>query len=184
MRWLQSVSRAIDACTEWLGRCVRWLVLLSVLVAAFSALGRRLFGIGSNALLESQWYMLAGIVLLGGSYALLHRTHLRVDALYLKYPARVRWWFDVLTLLLIVLPVCVFIAWVSWPYFIESLNMQEVSSAPGGLTRWPVKLFIPLGFLLLSLQAVSELIKLVSGSGASGYAHPPAAGTHATPAAR
>ena len=59
-------------------------------------------------------------------------------------------------------PTCVILAWLSWPFFMQSFNVSEHSSNAGGLVRWPIKLVPPVGFALLALQGISELIKRVA----------------------
>jgi TRAP-type mannitol/chloroaromatic compound transport system permease small subunit len=159
---LLGIARAIDAVNERIGRAVLWLVLAVTLISAANALMRYGFGMSSNAWLEIQWYLFGAIFLLAAGYTLKHNGHVRVDVLYGRWPPRVRAWIDLLGAALFLLPLCVLMVWLSWHGFIESFQRGELSSDAGGLIRWPVRLLIPLGFALLGLQGVSELIKRVA----------------------
>jgi len=159
---LLGIARAIDAVNERIGRAVLWLVLAVTLISAVNALMRYGFGMSSNAWLEIQWYLFGAIFLLAAGYTLKHNGHVRVDVLYGRWPPRVRAWIDLLGAALFLLPLCVLMVWLSWHGFIESFQRGELSSDAGGLIRWPVRLLIPLGFALLGLQGVSELIKRVA----------------------
>jgi TRAP-type mannitol/chloroaromatic compound transport system permease small subunit len=120
------------------------------------------FNQSSNAWLELQWYLFAAVFLLCAGYTLLHNEHIRIDVLSSRLSARGRLWIDVVGTLLFLLPVSVFVAWLSWPVFVNAWISNEMSSNAGGLIRWPARLLVPAGFLLLSLQGVSELIKRVA----------------------
>jgi len=159
---LLGIARAIDAVNERIGRAVLWLVLAVTLISAANALMRYGFGMSSNAWLEIQWYLFGAIFLLAAGYTLKHNGHVRVDVLYGRWPPRARAWIDLLGTALFLLPLCVLMVWLSWHGFIESFQRGELSSDAGGLIRWPVRLLIPLGFALLGLQGVSELIKRVA----------------------
>ena len=159
---LLGIARSIDAVNERVGRAVLWLVLAVTLISAANALMRYGFGMSSNAWLEIQWYLFGAIFLLAAGYTLKHNGHVRVDVLYGRWPPRARAWIDLLGTALFLLPLCVRMVWLSWHGFIESFQRGELSSDAGGLIRWPVRLLIPLGFALLGLQGVSELIKRVA----------------------
>ena len=162
MRFWIGIAKTIDATNERIGRAVLWLVLAVTLISAANALMRYGFGMSSNAWLEIQWYLFGAIFLLAAGYTLKHNGHVRVDVLYGRWPPRVRAWIDLLGAALFLLPLCVLMVWLSWHGFIESFQRDELSSDAGGLLRWPVRLLIPLGFALLGLQGVSELIKRVA----------------------
>lgn len=162
MNILLAVSRAIDAVNERVGRIMIWLVLVMVLVSASNAMSRYLFNLSSNAWLELQWYLFAAVFLLCAGYTLLHNEHIRIDVLSSRLSARARLWIDVVGTVLFLLPVSLFIVWLSWPIFMNAWDSGEMSSNAGGLIRWPARLLVPAGFLLLSLQGVSELIKRVA----------------------
>jgi TRAP-type mannitol/chloroaromatic compound transport system permease small subunit len=162
MNALLMISRAIDALNERVGRVVLWLVLAMVLVSAGNAVSRYLFNFSSNAFLEMQWYLFALVFLLCAGYTLLHNEHIRIDVVTSRFSARTRAWIDVFGTLVFLLPVSLYITWLSWPIFVNAWVSGEVSSNAGGLVRWPARLVIPVGFLLLSLQGLSELIKRIA----------------------
>jgi len=149
----------IDALNERIGRGVGWLVLLVALVSAGNAMSRYAFGLGSNAWLELQWYLFAAIFLLAAGYTLRHNGHVRIDVLYGRGSARARAWVDLLGGLLFLLPMAGMIAWLSWESFAQAYTLNEASPDAGGLLRWPVRALIPLGFGLLALQGVAEVIR-------------------------
>jgi len=159
MAFLLALSTAIDKFNEKLGWIANWLVLLACLVSAANAMFRYAFDIGSNAWLELQWYMFAVMVMFGASYTLQRNEHVRVDILYLAYGERGQHWCDLIGTLVFLLPMCVMLGWLSWPFFAQSYATGEISGNAGGLVRWPIKAVLPLGFLLLLLQGISEAIK-------------------------
>jgi TRAP-type mannitol/chloroaromatic compound transport system permease small subunit len=162
MNALLTLSRLIDALNEKVGLVANWLVLLACFISAGNALMRYGFSLSSNAWLEIQWYLFAGMVMLGASYTLQVNGHVRVDVFYSRYSERARLWLDLLGGILFLLPMAAIIGWLSWPLFMNSYAVGEISANAGGLLRWPVKILIPLGFLLLALQGVSEIIKRAS----------------------
>lgn len=162
MRLLLSFSALIDALNEKIGNFCNWLVLLACIVSAGNAMVRYAYDTSSNAWLEIQWYMFAVIVMLGASYTMKRNEHVRVDIFYMTLSRRGQLWIDILGTLVFLLPTCTILAWLSWPFFIQSFNVNEHSSNAGGLLRWPIKLVLPVGFALVALQGVSELIKRVA----------------------
>ena len=162
MHALIAVSNAIDAVNEHVGRAVLWLVLLATLISAGNAVSRYALNLSSNAWLEIQWYLFAGLFLLAAGYTLKHNGHVRIDVLYGHYSLRTQAWIDLLGGVLFLLPFCVLMVWLSWPGFVESFVRGELSPDAGGLLRWPVRLMIPLGFALLAAQGVSEVIKRIA----------------------
>jgi TRAP-type mannitol/chloroaromatic compound transport system permease small subunit len=162
MRSLLRFSQAIDALNAWIGRNVAWLGLAAVLVCTASAIARYALNIGSNAWLELQWYLNAAVFLLVASYTLKRNEHVRIDVLNSHLSPRAQAWIDIVGSVLFLLPTVIIIAWYSWPSLLSSWEIQEYSSDPGGLIRWPVRLLIPLAFTLLGLQGVSEIIKRVA----------------------
>lgn len=162
MSLLLRLSRAIDALNERVGRLVYWLVLVAVLVSAGNALMRYTFDVSSNAWLELQWYLFSAVFLLAAGYTLLHNEHVRIDVIISRFSPQTRAWVDLLGSLFFLLPMAVVILVLSWPMFVESFVRHEYSSDAGGLLRWPAKLLVPAGFLLLVLQALSEIIKRVA----------------------
>ncbi|MBU8876349.1 TRAP transporter small permease subunit [Reyranella sp. MMS21-HV4-11] len=162
MRLLLSFSALIDALNEKIGVVCNWLVLLACVVSAGNAMVRYAYDSSSNAWLEVQWYMFAVIVMFGAAYTLKRNEHVRVDILYMTLSRRGQLWVDILGALVFLLPTCAILAWLSWPFFMQSFNVYEHSSNAGGLLRWPIKLVLPIGFALVALQGLSELIKRVA----------------------
>ena len=162
MKFLIALSRVIDALNEGVGRAVLWLVLAATLISAANAGMRYIFDMASNAWLELQWYLFAGIFLLGAGYTLKHNGHVRIDILYGRLSERGRAWIDLIGSLFFLLPFSLLLVWFSWPNFAGALQHGEMSPDAGGLLRWPVLLTIPVGFALLALQGVSEIIKRVA----------------------
>lgn len=161
MNALLSLSRRIDALNERIGQTISWALLAAVLICAGNALVRYLFNASSNAWLEIQWYLFGAIFLLATSYTLKRNEHVRIDVIAGHLSKRTQAWIDVLGFVFFMLPVTVLILNFALPYAMESIRNQEVSSNAGGLIVWPAKALIPLGFLLLTLQGVSELIKRI-----------------------
>jgi TRAP-type mannitol/chloroaromatic compound transport system permease small subunit len=159
---LLALSRAIDWLNEQIGIVANWLVLWAALISAGNAASRYLFSQSSNGWLEIQWYMFAGMVLLGAPYTLKMNEHVRVDLVYSMVSERTRIWIDIIGGLLFLLPICIILTYFTWPWFVESWRINEASSNAGGLIRWPVKLLLPLGFFLMALQGVSEIIKRIA----------------------
>lgn len=139
-----------------------WLVLLACLVSAGNAASRYAFSLSSNAWLEIQWYMFAGIFLLGASTTLRQNGHVRVDLVFSMASPRGRLWIDILGLIFFLLPAMAILTWMTWPFFLDSWQRGEGSSNAGGLLRWPVKILMPLAFAMLTLQGLSELVKRIA----------------------
>jgi TRAP-type mannitol/chloroaromatic compound transport system permease small subunit len=161
MNSLLALSRAIDALTERIGTFVIWLVLVATLISAGNALARWAFGTSSNAWLEVQWYLFGALFLLAAGYTLKHNGHVRIDIFYGRLSAKGQAWIDLIGGLLFLLPMAGLLAWLAWPMFVDAWTTQEMSPDAGGLLRWPVKLLLPLGFGLLALQGVAEIIKRI-----------------------
>ena len=162
MNALLALSRAIDAFTERIGRIVYWLVLIVVLISAANATVRKAFNYSSNAYLEIQWYLFSVIFLFGAGYTLLRDEHVRIDIIQGRLSPRAKNWIDVIGIVLFLWPMSVIIMWLAWPVFVDSYVRHEVSTNAGGLIVWPARLMVPVGFALLLLQSVSELIKRVA----------------------
>jgi TRAP-type mannitol/chloroaromatic compound transport system permease small subunit len=158
-RQLLPLTAPIDRMNDWFGTIANWLVLLAALISAGNASIRYVLSNSSNAWLEVQWYMFAAMVLLGGAYTLKVNEHVRVDLVYGWVSERTRLWIDLLGGVMFLLPMCLVLIYFTWPWFIESFRSGEGSNNAGGLIRWPVKLLLPVGFALLGLQGVSEIIK-------------------------
>ena len=159
MTALLKLSGLIDALSRFIGRWVIWLVLGSTLVSALNAVIRKAFNISSNAFLELQWYLFAASFLLAAGYTLLNNEHVRIDVVVSRFSKRTQTWLDVFGFVAFLLPICATVLYLGLPFFLQGLRSGEVSSNAGGLILWPVYALIPLGFTLLGLQAVSELIK-------------------------
>lgn len=156
--------RLVDQLTDRLGRVVSWLVLLMVLIGAYNAIVRYLgrftgTNLSSNLYLELQWYLFSLIFLLGAGYALKENAHVRVDVIYGRLGRRARAWINVVGSVLMLIPFCVFVLWVSWPAIRNSWAILEVSPDPGGLPRYPLKAVIIVCFVLLMAQGIAELVK-------------------------
>lgn len=162
MKILLSIAHGIDTLNERVGRLATWAVLLSCLVSAGNATVRYALDASSNAWLELQWYLFAVIVMFGAPYVLKVNEHVRVDVLYGRRSGTGKALVDLLGMIFFLMPMAVLMTWLSWPWFVDSYVLGEVSSNAGGLLRWPVKLTVPIGFALLSLQGVSEIIKRVA----------------------
>ena len=177
------VTRVIDEISRWVGLAAVWLVLFSALVSAFNAIFRysvgamisleRNFGGGvfggmvwiythySNVLSESVWYMFGGMVMLGGAWTLKMNEHVRVDLVYGAVSERTRTWIDLLGGLFFLMPLCILLIYFTWPWFVQAWVQNVTSNAAGGLPRWPVRLMLPLGFAVLMLQGIAEIIKCI-----------------------
>jgi TRAP-type mannitol/chloroaromatic compound transport system permease small subunit len=162
MKLLLALSRAIDALNGRLSWIADWLVFLSCLISAGNAFSRYAFSISSNAWLEIQWYMFGALVMLGTSYTLRRNEHVRVDIVYSNLSTRRQIGIDIFGGVLFLLPATLILTYLSWPVFHNSWVEGEISGNAGGLIRWPIKIFLPLGFALLSLQGFSELIKRIA----------------------
>jgi TRAP-type mannitol/chloroaromatic compound transport system permease small subunit len=158
---LLAFSRWVDWVNQLLGKVADWLVLLACVVSAGNAMVRYAYDLSSNAWLELLWYMFAWIVMLGASYTLKKNEHVRVDIFYMTLSRRGQIWVDIIGTVLFLLPACLLLAWLSWPFFLQSFP-GEMSTNAGGLLRWPVKFLVPAGFVLLALQGFSELVKRVA----------------------
>ncbi|NLY63878.1 MAG: TRAP transporter small permease subunit [Alcaligenaceae bacterium] len=159
MGFLLSISRLIDSLNTFVGKFVTWLTLVVVVISAGNAVFRKLFHISSNAWLEIQWYLFGAVFLLAAGYTFLKNEHVRVDILSQRMSARTQVIIEIVCVLLFMLPACLLIIYLSWPFFMLSYETMEQSSNTGGLIRWPVKLLLPVGFSLLSLSGISHIIK-------------------------
>ena len=162
MTALLRLSAAIDWLNERFATIANWMVLICCVISAGNAGSRYLFSESSNGWLEIQWYLFAGMVLLGAPYTLKMNEHVRVDLFYGMASERTRIWIDIVGGLLFLLPICLILVFVTWPFFVDSWAINEQSSNAGGLVRWPVKLVLPVGFLLMALQGISEIIKRIA----------------------
>ncbi|MBS1178967.1 MAG: transporter small permease subunit [Proteobacteria bacterium] len=159
---LLKLSAGVDAFSNLIGKLIRWLVLASVLISAANAIIRKAFNISSNGFLEIQWYLFAGVFLLGSGFAFMRNAHVRIDFISGKLSKRANTIIDILGILVFIVPLCLLMVWLSWPLFTNALATGEMSQNAGGLIRWPAYLLMPLGFGLLFLQALSELVKRIA----------------------
>jgi TRAP-type mannitol/chloroaromatic compound transport system permease small subunit len=162
MRPLLAVSSAIDLLNEKIGYVCNFLVLAACVVSAGNAMIRYAFSYSSNGWLELQWYMFAIMVMFGASYTFKRNEHVRVEIFYLFLSERGQLWLDMIGTLFFLIPSCLLLAYLSWPFFMQAYSVGEVSGNAGGLIRWPIKFVIPAGFVLLALQGVSEVIKRIA----------------------
>ena len=162
MRPLLALSNAIDLLNQKFGDICNFLILAACVVSAANAMIRYAFGYSSNAWLELQWYMFAVFVMFGASYTFKRNEHVRVEIFYLVLSERRQLWLDLIGTLCFLIPACLLLSWLSWPFFYQAYEVGEHSSNAGGLLRWPIKLVVPLGFVMLALQGVSEVIKRIA----------------------
>ena len=159
MKVMLTLSGWIDRLNEFFGKWVAWLILASVIVSAGNAIIRKAFDMSSNAFLEIQWYFFAAVFLLCSGYTLLRNEHVKIDVFLHMYSKRKQIWIDIIGLVFFLFPFVVAVVVLSWPLAIEAVESREMSQNAGGLIRWPVFMLLPVGFTLLGLQGISELIK-------------------------
>ncbi len=162
MKLLLRLSGLIDALSESVGKLTYWLVLVAVLVSAGNAVVRYSLNLSSNAWLEIQWYLFSAVFLLCAGYTLLHNQHVRIDVISGRMSKRAQAWIDVLGTIFFLLPMAIAIMWMSWPVFVDAYRHNEVSTNAGGLVIWPARLMVPVGFFLLVVQGLSELVKRIA----------------------
>ncbi len=162
MNGLLALSRGIDRLSEFIGRWVGWLVLAAVLISATNATVRKAFGTSSNAFLEIQWYLFSAVFLLAAGYTLLRQEHVRIDIILGRFSRRTQVLVECFGLLVFLMPYVVFVIVEVMPLVIRAWQSGEMSSNAGGLIRWPVYALVPIGFALLGLQGLSELIKRIA----------------------
>src|SRR6185369_13038798 len=162
MKPLLAISRAIDALNEHVGRLTYWLILAAVLISTGNAVVRYAFNMSSNAWLEIQWYLFSFVFLFCAGYTLLHNQHVRIDIVTGGLSPRAKAWIDILGTVFFLLPMAITIMWLSWPVFTDAYRSNEISTNAGGLLIWPGRLMVPVGFLLLVLQGLSEMIKRIA----------------------
>jgi len=162
MQALLKFSKAVDWLSSQIGKYVIWLILASTAISGINAVVRKVFNTSSNAYLEVQWYLFAASFLIAAGYTLLNQEHVKIDVLSSRLSKRGQIWIDIVGFSLFLIPMCLTILWFSIPFFLNGYRSGEVSSNAGGLIRWPVYAMMPLGFALLLLQGVSELIKRIA----------------------
>jgi TRAP-type mannitol/chloroaromatic compound transport system permease small subunit len=162
MQALLKFSKAVDWLNSLVGRYVMWLILASTVISAVNAVIRKAFNSSSNAYLEVQWYLFAAAFLLAAGYTLLNGEHVKIDVISGRLSKRAQIKIDIFGFIFFLMPVCIAILWYGTPFFLNGLRSGEMSSNAGGLIRWPVYLMMPVGFFLLMLQGLSELIKRIA----------------------
>ncbi|HHZ10439.1 MAG TPA: TRAP transporter small permease subunit [Rhizobiales bacterium] len=162
MAGLLALSRAIDRLNEFIGKWVGWLILASILISAVNAVVRKAFNMSSNSWLELQWYLFGAAFLLAAAYTLKQNEHIRIDIVYGLWPRRVQHWIDLFGHVFFLMPFVLLMIYYFVPYFLLSFRTQEVSTNAGGLIIWPAKFLLLLGFSLLGLQGISEIIKKIA----------------------
>ena len=162
MRIALGIADLIDRISRLGGILASLAVLAACFISAAVAMARYGLGVGSNAWLEIQWYLFGAMIMLGAAWTLKRNEHVRVDLVYLAVGPRTRLWLDTIGVALFLLPGMILMAWLSWPQFWESFMRHEISESPGGLLRWPVKLLLPVGFALVALQGIADLIRRIA----------------------
>ncbi|MDP3075065.1 TRAP transporter small permease subunit [Bradyrhizobium sp.] len=162
MQSLLKMSRAIDAFTKWVGKRLAWLILVAVVVATVNAIIRKTFDVSSNSWLELQWLLFSIVFLFCAPWTLLDNEHIRIDIISNMMKKKTRDWIDVVGHSFFLIPLCIVMIITGGPFFMRSVEVNEQSSNAGGLPQWPAKSLIIIGFILLMVQGVSELIKRVA----------------------
>lgn len=162
MRGLLGVSRAVDGLNNLIGRWVAWAIFGAVVISTVNALIRKIFNVSSNSWLEMQWVLFGAVFLLCCAWTLQSNEHIRIDVVSSFFSKRLKNWVDVAGHVLFLMPMCLVMMFYSWPFFFRSFNQNEQSTNAGGLPVYPAKFLVPLGFTLLFLQAISELIKRIA----------------------
>ncbi len=162
MSGLLSLSVLIDRLNTLIGKLSMWLILATTLISAGNAIVRKAFDVSSNGLLEIQWYLFAAVFMLGAGYGFLKNSHVRIDFISSRLSDRTRNWIDLIGIVVVLFPLCFLLIKLSWPVFVSAFDNGEMSQNAGGLIRWPVYVLVPVGFSLLMLQGVSELIKRIA----------------------
>lgn len=162
MEGLLALSRGIDRVNTLIGRNASWLILLAVFVSAINAIIRKMFSISSNAWLELQWYLYGGAFMLAAAYTLLENEHIRIDIIYGRWSRRAQHWIDLLGTVFFLIPFVLLMVWLVFPSMMTSLRTHEISMNAGGLLIWPAKAILLVGFCLLLVQGISEVIKKIA----------------------
>ena len=162
MNVLLAFSRFVDALSTLVGKAVTWLVLAAVLISAGNAIVRKTLDTSSNAWLEIQWYLFSAIFLLCAAFTLLRNEHIRIDVIAGNFSRRAQTWIEIIGTVFFFFPVVALVLFEAWPWALRAIESQEISASAGGLILWPAKVLVPIGFGLLALQGVSELIKRIA----------------------
>lgn len=156
------LSEKIDQLSRAVGRAASWLILAAVLVSAGNAIMRKAFSLSSNAWLELQWYLYGAAFLCAASWVLERNQHVRIDVVAGRFSVRVKTWIELIGHVVFLLPMSLMIIYLAWPWFLRSFLSGETSANAGGLILWPAKSLVLVGFALLALQTLSEILKLLS----------------------
>ena len=162
MVFLLRIAGAIDAVTEWIGKAVGWLILVAVLLSAGNAIVRKVFNVSSNAYLEAQWYLYGAAFLGAAALTLKQNEHIRIDIVYGTFSRRTQHWIDLFGHVFFLMPFVILMDIFLVPYFLLSYTSGEVSNNSGGLILWPAKALLLGGFVLLTVQGLSEIIKKIA----------------------
>ena len=162
MQSLLKMSRGIDAFTRWVGKRLAWLILVAVVVSALNAIVRKTFDTSSNSWLELQWLLFSVVFLLCSSWTLLDNEHIRIDIVNNMLPKKLRDSIDIVGHAFFLLPLCIVMIITGVPFFLRSVEINEQSGNAGGLPQWPAKSLIMIGFAMLLVQGISELIKRIA----------------------
>ena len=162
MQSLLAATRVIDRANELIGKAMSWLILVAVLVSATNAVIRKVFSVSSNSWLELQWYLFGAAFLLAAAYTLKQNEHIRIDIVYGLFSRRTQHWIDLFGHVVFLMPFTLLMLWYFVPYVAHSVANGEVSTNAGGLIIWPAKALLLIGFLLLALQGLSEIVKKIA----------------------
>ena len=162
MQSLLKLSRGIDAFTKWTGKRLAWLILVAVVVSALNAIIRKVFDTSSNSWLELQWVLFSIVFLLCSSWTLLDNEHIRIDIINNMLPKQARNIIELVGQVVFLMPLTVVMIITGGPFFMRSVEINEQSGNAGGLPQWPAKSLIIIGFTLLLVQGISELIKRIA----------------------
>lgn len=162
MEFLLKIARAVDVVTEWIGKTVGWLILAAIVLSAGNAVVRKTMNISSNAYLEAQWYLYGAAFLLAAALTLKQNEHIRIDIVYGAFSRRTQHWIDLFGHVFFLMPFVILMDIYLVPYFLLSYTSGEVSNNSGGLILWPAKALLLIGFALLTVQGLSEIIKKVA----------------------
>jgi TRAP-type mannitol/chloroaromatic compound transport system permease small subunit len=159
---LLGLSRAIDGMNRAIGRAAMWLLLLAVVISTGNAIIRKAFDVSSNVWLEAQWQLFGCVFMLCAAWTLLDNEHIRIDILNARLPTRVRNWIELIGHVFFLMPFVLILLYDGWPFFVRSWRGDEQSFNSGGLPQYTAKFLIPLGFFLLFLQGISEIVKRIA----------------------
>lgn len=162
MQALLAISRGVDRVNAFIGKAVIWLILLAVLVSAGNAVSRKLFNLSSNSWLELQWYLFGAAFMGAAAYTLQQNEHIRIDVFYGSRSRRTQHWIDLLGHIFFLLPFVALMAWLLWPYTMQALYSGQISTNAGGLLIWPARAILLAGFVMLTVQALAEIVKKIA----------------------